>query len=75
MMSYAAHSDIPNRNVADIVRLNEFDSISDPTARERTEHVMIKPIISTKEEFGLGVESVNFWKQALKRWRMKCLRR
>jgi hypothetical protein len=64
-MSYAAHSDTPNRNVAHRVMLNELDSISDPTARERIEHVIIKPIISTKERFGLGVKPVNFRKEAL----------
>jgi hypothetical protein len=33
-MSYAAHSDTANRNVANRVMLNELDSISDSTARE-----------------------------------------
>jgi hypothetical protein len=79
VMSYAAHSDTANRNVADWVILNELDSIidsiSDPTARERIEHAVIKPIISTKERFGLGVKPANFRKAAFNRRRMKCLPR
>jgi hypothetical protein len=66
-MSYAAHSDTANRNVADRVMLNELDSISDPTARERIERAVIKPIISTKERFGLGVKPANFQKVAFHR--------
>jgi hypothetical protein len=54
-MSYATHSDTANRNVADRVMLNELDSISDPTDRDRIECAVIKPIIATKERFGLGV--------------------
>jgi predicted metal-dependent HD superfamily phosphohydrolase len=44
-MSYAAHSDTANRNVADRAVLNELDSINDTTARERIERAIIKPII------------------------------
>jgi hypothetical protein len=72
-MSYATHSDTANRNVADRVMLNELDSISHPTARQRIERAVIKPIISTKERFGLGVKSANFRKVAFNRGRMKCL--
>jgi hypothetical protein len=71
-MSYAAHSDTANRNVADRVMLNELDSISDPTARARIERAVIKPIISTKERFGLGVKPADFQKVAFSRARMKC---
>jgi hypothetical protein len=74
-MSYAAHSDTANRNVADRVMLNELDSISDPTARERIERAVIKSIISTKERFGLGVKPANFQKVAFNRGRMNCLPR
>jgi hypothetical protein len=74
-MSYATHSDTANRNVADRVMLNELDSISDPTARERIERAVIKPIIATKERFGLGVKPVDFQKVAFHRGRMKCLPR
>jgi hypothetical protein len=70
-MSYAAHSDTANRNVADRVMLNELDSISDPTARERIERAVIKPTISTKERFGLGVQPEDFRKAASNRGRMK----
>jgi hypothetical protein len=70
-MSYATHSDTANRNVADRVMLNELDSISDPTARERIKRAVIKPIISTKERFGLRVKPANFQKVAFHRGRMK----
>jgi hypothetical protein len=62
-----AHSDTANRNVADRVMLNELDSISDPTARERIERAVIKPIIATKERFGLGVKPADFQKVAFHR--------
>jgi hypothetical protein len=52
--SYAAHSNIANRNIADRTMLSELDSINDATARERIEHAVIKPIISMKQRFGLG---------------------
>jgi hypothetical protein len=45
------------------------------TARERIERAVIKPIISTKERFGLGVKPANFRKVAFNRGRMKCLPR
>jgi hypothetical protein len=70
-MSYAAHSDTINRNVADRVMLNELDSLSDPTAREQIERAVIKPVISTKERFGLGIEPVDFQKVAFHSVRMK----
>jgi hypothetical protein len=66
-MSYAAHSDTANRNAADRAMLSELDSISDPTARERIERAIIKPIISTKRRFGLGVKPANFRKAAFNR--------
>jgi hypothetical protein len=59
------------RNVADRVVLSELDSISDPTARERIERAVIKPVTSTKERFGLGVKPANFRKVAFNRGRMK----
>ena len=70
-MSYAAHSDTANRNVADRAMLNELESISEPTARERIERAVIKPIIAMKERFGLGVKPANFRKTAFNRGRMK----
>jgi hypothetical protein len=70
-MSYTAHSDAANRNAADRVMLNELDSISDPSARERIECAIIKPIVSTKERFGLGVKPAYFRKAAFNRGRMK----
>jgi hypothetical protein len=66
-MSCAAHSDTP------VEMLNELDSICDPIARERIEHVIIKPIISMKERFGLCVKPVNFRKEAYNRGRMQYL--
>jgi hypothetical protein len=71
-MSYAAHSDTANRNVADRATLNELDSINDPTAQERIERAVIKPIISIKVRFGLGVKPANFRKAAFNRRRMRC---
>jgi hypothetical protein len=70
-MSYATHSDTANGNVADKVMLNELDSISDSTARERIERAIAKPIISTKERFGLGIKQANFQKPACHRGKMK----
>jgi hypothetical protein len=66
-MSYAAHSDTANRNIADRAMLSEFDSISESTAREQIERAIIKPIISTKQRFGLGVKPANFRKAAFNR--------
>jgi hypothetical protein len=68
-MSYATHSDTANRNAADRAMLNELDSISDPSARERIERAIIKPILSAKERFGLGVKLANFRKAAFNRGR------
>jgi hypothetical protein len=70
VMSYAAHSNTANRNVADRVMLSELDSINDPTVQERIERAVIKPIISTKERFDLGVKPTNFRKAAFNRGRM-----
>jgi hypothetical protein len=63
-LAYATRSDTANRNVADRAMLNELDSISDPTTREQIERAIIKPIISMKQRFGLGVKPVNFQKAA-----------
>ena len=38
--------------------IEEMDAIKNPTMRERIERGIIKPIISTKEKFGLGVTQV-----------------
>jgi hypothetical protein len=72
-MLYAAHSDTPNRNVANSAMLNELDSISDPTVREKIVHAIIKPIISMKQRFGLRVMPTNFRKAAFNWGRLKCL--
>jgi hypothetical protein len=71
-LAYATHPDTPNRNVADNAMLNGLDSMSDPTAKERIERAISKPIISTKQRFGLGVKPANFRKEAFNRGRMKC---
>ena len=36
--------------------LASLDAISDPTARERLDRSIVKPIIGTKARFGLGVK-------------------
>ena len=35
--------------------LEQMDAIKNPTLRERAERAIIKPIINTKQKFGLGV--------------------
>ena len=55
-LSYAEHSDTPNRNIADEVMVRELDSIENPTLRERAERAVVKPIIAAKAKVDLGVE-------------------
>ena len=56
-MAYAAFPDTKTRNIADGVMVSELDEIPNPTLRERAERAVIKPILSTKANFGLGVPS------------------
>ena len=55
-LAYEQHTDTPSRNIADEIMVKELDSIENPTLRERAERAFIKPIIATKDKFGLGVE-------------------
>ena len=55
-LEYARHSDTANRNVADRAMVQELDSIENPTMRERIERAIVKPIINTKQKFGLGLK-------------------
>ena len=54
-LAYAAHQDTPHRNVADRIMVNELNNIQNPTFREKIERAIVKPILSTKANFGLGV--------------------
>jgi Domain of unknown function (DUF5679)/Phospholipase A2-like domain len=56
-MAYAAFPDTKTRNVADRVMVNELNEIPNPTFRERVERAVIKPILNTKANFGLGLAS------------------
>ncbi len=62
-LAYAQHSDTANRNVADNVMLQQMNSISSPTMREKIERAIIKPIIATKAKLDLG-HAPNFHKRA-----------
>jgi hypothetical protein len=55
-LAYAKHSDTANRNEADRVMVNELDNIPNPTVRERLERAIVKPILATKANFGLGLK-------------------
>jgi Phospholipase A2-like domain len=54
-MAYSAFPDTKMRNVADRVMVSELNEIPNPTIRERVERAVIKPILSTKANFGLGL--------------------
>jgi hypothetical protein len=54
-MAYAAFPDTKTRNVADKIMVSELNEIPNPTFRERIERAVIKPILNTKANFGLGI--------------------
>ena len=54
-LAYKYFTDKAGRNEADKMMIEEMDAIKNPTIRERIERVIIKPIISTKEKFGVAV--------------------
>ena len=56
-LAYKYLTDKAERNKADQMMIEEMDAIKNPTIRERIERGIIKPIISTKEKFGLGFAS------------------
>jgi hypothetical protein len=53
---YNEYRDTENRNIADREMLQELDSIKDPSIREKIEMAIIKPVINTKQRFGLGLK-------------------
>src|SRR6218665_2303029 len=56
-LAYAQYKDTANRNVADREMINELNNINNPSVRERIERAIVKPILSTKAHFGLGVSN------------------
>jgi len=57
-LAYAQYKDTANRNVADREMITELNNINNPSVRERIERAivnLVKPILSTKAHFGLGV--------------------
>ena len=53
-LEYAKYADTPHRNEADRAMIQELNNIENPIMRERLERTIVKPIIGTKEFFGLG---------------------
>ena len=51
-LAYARYKDTAKRIVADKKMLKELDDISNPTLKERMERAIIKPVLSTKVNFG-----------------------
>ena len=54
-LAYKYFTDRKMRNLADNMMIEEMDSKQNPTQREINERKIIKPIISAKAKFGLGV--------------------
>ena len=57
-LAYKYLTDKARRNKADQMMIEEMDAIKNTTMQERIERGIIKPIISTKEKFGLGITKV-----------------
>ena len=55
-LAYNEYSDTENRNIADREMLKDLSEIENPTIREKIEMAIIKPIINTKQKFGLGLK-------------------
>jgi hypothetical protein len=55
-LAYAKHTDTAGRNVADRVMIDELNNIANPSFRERVERSIVKPILSTKTHFGMGLK-------------------
>ncbi|VDH96060.1 Hypothetical predicted protein [Mytilus galloprovincialis] len=54
-LCYAKHKDTAARNsICDKTMLTSLDAMPNPTARERTDRSIVRPIIGTKARFGLG---------------------
>ena len=54
-LAYKYFDDKQTRNLADQMMIEEMNSIQNPTQKEINERKIIKPIISAKAKFGLGV--------------------
>jgi predicted metal-dependent HD superfamily phosphohydrolase len=55
-LAYNEYKDTENRNIADREMLQQLDSIENPSVREKIEMAIIKPVINTKQRFGLGLK-------------------
>ena len=55
-LAYNEFRDTENRNIADREMLQQLDSIEKPAFREKIEMAIIKPIINTKQRFGLELK-------------------
>src|SRR6218665_1303699 len=53
-LAYAQYPDTASRNVADREMVDELNKIPNPTFRERVERAIVKPILATKANLGLG---------------------
>src|SRR6218665_859924 len=54
-LAYAQYEDTANRNAADREMMAELNNINNLSMRERIKRAIVKPILSTKAHFGLGV--------------------
>ena len=52
-LAYAKHSDTAKRIVADKKMIEELQSITNPTMKERMKREIVKPILKTKIKFGV----------------------
>ena len=55
-LAYNEYTDTENRNIADREMLKDLSEIKNPSIREKIEMAIIKPIINTKQKFGLGLK-------------------
>ena len=55
-LAYDRYRDTASRNFADRAMLNELNNIPNPSVRERIDIAFVKPILSAKERFGLGLK-------------------
>ena len=55
-LAYNEFKDTENRNIADREMLKDLSEIENPSIREKIEMAIIKPIINTKQKFGLGLK-------------------
>ena len=55
-LAYNEYADTANRNIADREMLKDLSEIKNPSIKEKIEMAIIKPIINTKQKFGLGLK-------------------